>query len=137
MDFSPYAPEAQSLIQASPDAPPIMATKQGDGGWTIPSELPPLGMPEVPGLPPWPGGSSPSPGDPDYVPPGGVEPELPPLPGGGGGGLPEVPGLYTEADLERAREEGRREEAAKQLKHTMMAAVVTGLVGYGLARVLP
>ena len=137
MDFSAYAPEGQSLIDATTvpaHRPPVMATREGDGGWTIPG---PGDMPTLPGLPPgWGGGGGTTPegpGDPNYVPPGGVDP----FPTPGGGGLPSVPGLYTEADLERARKEGAAEEQSKMLKQTVIAAVVTGVVGYGLARVLP
>lgn len=96
----------------------------GAGGWTIPSELPPL--------PGWP---SPGDGPGDYIPPGGVEDD-PALPG-----IPPPPLGYTEADLERARregyEDGKRAEQASIVKSTVITALVAGLVGYGLNRVLP
>lgn len=136
-----YAPKRQPLRLMSPRR---VQTMEGDApsGWVIPSELPPLpGLPDIPGFP----------GEDPEIPPGGVEPE----PGGGGGfpfpvpdlppppqgGLPPLPGTYTEQDLEKARAEGyaegKRAEQAQLVKTTAIAAAVSFVVGYALNRVLP
>jgi len=137
MDLAAYSSTYANLTRREP----VTATKEGDA-WSIPGlgGSPPVipdqlpGFP-MPGMPSGGGGAAPSPGDPDYIPPGGdidpAWPELPPPPGGG------IPGFYTQEDLEKAREDGRREEQAKFWKQTAGAAVVSALVGYGIAKVLP
>jgi hypothetical protein len=64
------------------------------------------------------------------------------LPGGGGQlpPSPQLPGMVTESDChyrtEAARSAGAADEQQRVIKYSIIGAVVSGVVGYGLARVL-
>jgi len=131
------------------------------GQFTLPEwPIPPGGWNPQIGPPACPEGQwAPAPGqpclplsayDPQTAPPACPEGQWAPAPGmpclpsggalpGGGGQLPpapQLPGMVTEAQCQAREQAARSAEEAKAIKYAAIGAVVSGVIGYGLARVL-